>query len=146
MGYKIDFVPGKRQSQYGSDHSLYKRKADTWTQTNIDKHITIVIKSKRIKEIKLCKIWRQLHTLDFPSFYLELATIDCLKSKKYDDLANNFFAVLEFLAGDFKNKRYIDPANTNNIISDDLTMSEKQTIKTTAGKMLLKKNWDEIIW
>ena len=26
-GYKIDFVPGKRQSQYGYDHSLYKNKA-----------------------------------------------------------------------------------------------------------------------
>jgi len=30
-----DLVPGRRQHQHGDDHSLYKYKQDTWTQTSI---------------------------------------------------------------------------------------------------------------
>jgi tRNA nucleotidyltransferase (CCA-adding enzyme) len=35
-GYAIDLVPARRQSHYGNDHSLYKSKTNSWTQTNVD--------------------------------------------------------------------------------------------------------------
>lgn len=38
-GISVDLVPGKRQNGYGSDHSLYRRRADTWTKTNVVTHI-----------------------------------------------------------------------------------------------------------
>jgi len=37
-GYSSDIVPSKRQGARGDDHSLYRRKADTWTKTNVDLH------------------------------------------------------------------------------------------------------------
>ena len=39
-GYSVDLVPAKRQDAQSVDHSLYRRKADTWTKTNVNKHIT----------------------------------------------------------------------------------------------------------
>lgn len=146
QGYNIDFVPGKMQSQYGYDHSLYKNKTNTWTQTNVKTHVTHVANSNRIKEIKLTKIWRQRNNLDFPSFYLELAVIDCLSGFSSSDLSGNFRKVLGFLASDFIGRRYVDPANTNNVISDDLTFSEKQLIQRAAKVACSKGCWSEIVW
>ena len=74
-GANVDFVPGKRQDNYGSDHSLYRRKADTWTKTNVDKHVNVVAGSGRLNEIRASKIWRERHQLEFPSLYLELMVI-----------------------------------------------------------------------
>lgn len=145
-GYKMDFVPGKRQSQYGYDHSIYMNKKNTWTMTNVRTHVSHVAGSNRIKEIKLTKIWRELNKLDFPSFYLELAVINHLSGRSYADLGGNFWEVLRFLASNFINRRYIDPANTNNVISDDLSGSEKQLIRGASQAAMTKQTWGEIVW
>lgn len=145
-GYHLDFVPGKRQSQYGYDHSLYKNKLGTWTKTDVKAHVSQVTNSRRLGEIKLAKIWRELHQLEFPSFYLELVVIDCLSGRSYTALADNFWEVLGFLGSSFVNRRYVDPANTNNVISDDLPPAGKQTIELAATISRSKKNWSEIVW
>ncbi len=145
-GYKIDWVPGKRQSQYGYDHSLYKRKANSWTKTNVKTHVSNVGGSNRLKEIKLAKIWRQLYGLNFPSFYLELAAIDCLGGRSYSDLSGNFWEILRFFRDEFPTKRYLDPSNTNNVISDDLKLTEKRKVQATANISRAKKTWQEIVW
>ena len=36
----IDLVPGRRQSQWGDDHTLYRSKSQSWIQTNVAKHIS----------------------------------------------------------------------------------------------------------
>ena len=74
----MDLVPGKLQQGSTTYHSLWRRKAQTWTQTNIGLHVSTVRNSGRVNEIRLMKIWRQCHGLDFPSFYLELAVIRAL--------------------------------------------------------------------
>jgi hypothetical protein len=145
-GYNIDYIPGKRQSQYGYDHSLYKSKARSWTKTNVKTHVSWVAGSGRLSEIRLTKIWRTLHGLEFPSFYLELAAIDCLAGSSTATVSGNFWKVLGFLSSDFPTRRYVDPANTNNVISDDLTQAEKQAIKTAASNARAQTNWQTIVW
>ena len=144
-GCKVDLVPAKRQSQNGNDHSLYRSKAKTWTKTNVTTHINHVKNSNRIKEIKLTKIWRELHNLDFPSFYLEMVVIEALKGSTSVNLANNFNKVLDFLKDEFTAKIYIDPANSYNTISDDLTLSEKKLIATQAEVSRNKAYWENIV-
>jgi hypothetical protein len=94
-GYSIDLVPGKRQSQWGNDHSLYKSKTQSWTQTNVSKHVSYVQNSGRVDEIRILKVWRQLHQLEFPSFFLEMATIDALSYSRHGDLEANVCKVGE---------------------------------------------------
>jgi hypothetical protein len=145
-GCKVDLVPGRRQSQYDNCHSLYRRKANSWTQTNVSTHISYVIGSNRISEIKLAKIWRQLHNLEFPSLYLEMAVIDALKYARAGDITANFLKVLEFFRDSLVSIRYIDPANTNNVISDDLSLSEKVTVASQARISRNQQNWATIVW
>jgi hypothetical protein len=142
----VDLVPGKRQHNYGDDHSLYKRKQDTWIQTNITTHINTVCKSNRTVEIKATKIWRERHSLDFPSLFLELAVIEATKYRNYNDYDNNFWEVLKWLQTNIATVKIVDPANSNNILSDDLAYSEKKAIADMAYYSLQKQNWAEIIW
>jgi hypothetical protein len=145
-GYSIDLVPGRRQSQYGNDHSLYRNKANSWTKTNVATHIAYVKGSGRIDEIRIIKVWRQLHQLSFPSFYLELAVIDALKNARHGNLSANVLASLEHLRDKIEYVRYVDPANSNNVISEDCTQSEKRAIAAKARESRGKGSWGEIVW
>ncbi len=143
-GYSVDLVPAKRQDAYSDDHSLYRRKVDTWTKTNVTKHINYVKQGARINETRIVKLWRNQKGLDFPSFYLELSVINGL-SGKYGTLSGNVWSVFEYLRDTFMNARIVDPANTNNIISDDLTAAEKAKVKTTAEQALRATDWNQIV-
>lgn len=143
--YQIDLVPSKRQSQFGNDHSLYVSKKNTWTKTNIETHISQVVNSGRLEEIKLTKIWRNLLNLDFPSFYLELMVIDALKYRTKGDLANNFMTTLNYIAENIQTAVYMDPANTNNCISDQISLQIKINISQQASLSASKEYWSQIV-
>lgn len=138
--YDVDMVPAKRQSQYGADHSLYSNRSGTWLQTNVGTHIAQVSSSGRLDEIRLLKIWRNRRSLDFPSFYLELAAMRALNGKRQGNLAANVVTALEFVRDQLANARIIDPANTNNIISDSLDAAGKRSVGAAAAAAL-QSNW-----
>ena len=144
-GISIDIIPAKKHPGNTNDHSLYRRKAKTWTQTNVDAHINLVRDSGRQNEIRTAKIWRNLNNLDFPSFYLELVVLEALYRRGKDQLADNFLSVLKYIGDEFCDARLEDPANSSNIISDDLTDAEKAVIARAAKDSLSKKTWEEII-
>ena len=145
-GYKVDLVPAKRQSQTGNDHSLYRSKVDSWTKTNIDMHINKVRRSGRITEVTALKIWRENHGLEFPSIYLECFAIDVLAGKSLYAPANNFLYLLRCIQDEITTTRVVDPANTNNVLSDELTEKEKKLLSEQARKSLSARNWEDIIW
>lgn len=144
-GYSVDLVPGKRQNSFTTDHSLYRRKADTWTKTNVVTHINHVTAAGRQRESRILKLWRNQKKLDFPSFYLELTVIDALSGQYGGTASGNVWKVLEYLRDRFPIARVVDPANTNNIVSDDLTVADKNKIKGDAGGALKATNWSQIV-
>lgn len=146
-GLKMDVVAGVKHHILGFDHSIWKRKARTWTKTNIDEHIKHVRESGRVFDIRAIKIWRKLHGLDFPSFYLELAVIEALKGTTLlgSSPAHNFVKVMNYLQAEFEDATIRDPANGSNEVSEELTIAEKQTIKTTA-ESTLGGAWNQAIW
>lgn len=144
-GYDVDLVPAKRHDRFSDDHSLYRRRADTWTKTNVTKHISLIAGSGRTEEIRAVKLWRKQKGFDFLSFYLELTVPDALRGKQMGDLSNNVWAVFEYLRDRFPNARVVDPVNTNNVISDDLTDAEKHRVAAFAAAALAAKDWSEIV-
>lgn len=146
QGHKIDITPGKKQSGNTNDHSLYKNSTDTWTQTNIQRHINIVQSSQRVFEIKLFKIWRENHQLEWPSIFLELFVIDALKGCPIQDFAGNCVKVLNEIYLNIESKYIIDPSNTNNIISNDLSRDQKIRLKNQAYNSLQSRSWSHVIW
>lgn len=144
-GYKIDFVPAKKIDQYSDDHNLYSNRTGNWIKTNITKHISYINDYKRKKETKLTKIWRNIHSLDFPSFYIELSIISALLYKA-NDIESNFQTILGYLSTDFINARIVDPSNSNNVVSDVLFKYEKQSISDKAKESNDSTTWNNVIW
>jgi hypothetical protein len=145
-GLGVDLVPGRKQQGNTDDHSLYKRKNDSWTQTNVAQHIRVVSSSGKTDEIRALKIWRERNRLDFPSFFLELTTLDALKYSRSNSLAERVRRVLQYLGAEFPRSRVVDPANTNNVVSDDLGPEEKRLISFAAQRSLAMQNWELILW
>ncbi len=143
-GVKVDLVPAKRQNTHNDDHSLFKRKADTWTKTNVQTHIRTVSQSGCLSEIRLMKLWRNQKGLDLSSFYLELLIINALNNNYSSSLPDNTAQVLKYLRDNITTARIVDPANTNNIISDDLTLQEKTLISQAASRAL-SGSWGQFI-
>lgn len=146
QGIEVDLVPAVHYGNASGDHWLYVNKSNRErTQTNVDTHIGLVQNSGRISEIILAKIWRKNHGLDFPSFYLELAVIEALKYKR-SSLSDHFSAVLDYFADGFSSARFVDPANSANVISDDLTAAEKKSVADKAKTSRREQYWESIVW
>lgn len=145
-GTRGDLVPGKVHAGYRNYHSLYLRKRDSWTQTNVALHVSTVRDSGRRPEIRAVKIWRFLHGLDFPSLYLELFTIQSLSGRSQSNLAENVLLALRTVGTSLASIRIEDPSNTNNVLSDDLTGQEKARIASLAWQSSQQQSWGSIIW
>jgi hypothetical protein len=143
-GTKVDLVPARQQNPFTNDHSLYHKRTGTWRKTNVHKHVNLVSSCGWTPEIRLIKLWRDQKGLDFPSFYLELAVIRALRGVWYGTLSEHVLSILDYLAGNFVTDRFVDPANTANVISDDLTFAEKKRIQT-AAQLSLRGDWSGII-
>jgi hypothetical protein len=135
------------------DHTLYWRKKDSWVQTNLAEHIRLVTGSGRTQEIRALKIWRERQRLNISSFYLELTVMECLRGSRSarlgaggEGLERNIREVLRYLAEDFSRARVVDPANSNNVISDDYGAEEKRVIAMAARKALGMRRVEQIVW
>lgn len=81
----------------------------------------------------------------FPSFYLELTVINALAGQLYGTLSGNVWEVFQYLSNRFLNASVVDPANTNNIISDDLTKIEQAKIVVAAAQARKATDWSQIV-
>jgi predicted nucleotidyltransferase len=144
-GFDVDVVPAKRQDAYSEDHSLYRSKADTWTKTNVARHIAVVSGCGFRDEIRILKLWRNQRNLDFPSFYLELSIIEAMGNTYRAGLSANVLACLMYLRDRFPSARIIDPANTNNILSDEVSVIGKAMITRAAKAALSASTWTQIV-
>jgi len=145
-GLKVDVVPAKKQGPLTNDHSLWSHKHQTWRQTNIHKHIQLIVNSGRSSEIKALKVWRKVHNLELPSFPAEMFVLQALKGRPFTTPATNFLSVLEYIRDNVTSTRILDPSNSNNVVTDDLTSAEKQALRTQAQSSLLEPYWEQILW
>jgi hypothetical protein len=143
-GCRVDLVPTWPTG--GSEQILYHKEPGSPFHTNMAQHVHLITKAGRSQEICALKIWRERHTLDFPSFYLELATLLALEGERFGQLAENVFTVLRYLASRLAQAVIRDPANPDNVVSDDLTVEEKKTVAQAARQALEDDDWKRIIW
>lgn len=151
-GYSVDLVPGKQQTILTLDHSLWRRKASTWTKTNVLTHIAHVRQHGHFDETRIIKLWRDQQGLDFPSFYLELVVIAALSLSNLTLLTNlggtlssRVVSVFTYLRDKLPGARMIDPANGSNVISEELTVAGKNAIKSAAARVLQANTWAQVV-
>ena len=54
--------------------------------------------------------------------------------------------VLRFLADSFRDARLVDPANPDNVVTDDLRESDKALVTSAAQAACRAPGWEWIVW
>lgn len=144
---EMDVVPAREllQDDYSDTQrvNLYVRPKGlspaTSTQTNIQKHIdTISGKTNERKTIRLLKGWKLHHSPHIKSFFIELITI-----RAYDDNSDNLMGewerlkmVLTYIRDKVETIKLVDPANSNNVVSNTLSDTEKSNLSKDMKRIL----------
>lgn len=154
-GYDIDVVPARRvnsasyvkQAIRYNDHYLWSNKKNNRMLTNIQKHIDLVRGSGIQNIIILLKIWKYQKQIDFPSIYLELVLIDAFE--KYNacrtTLENKVLFAFDYIYKNIVDKKVVDPSNSINIISETLSLAEKEQIKQKAKEAIDATYWSDVV-
>jgi hypothetical protein len=79
-----------------------------------------------------------------PSFVLELMVIRALEGTFIWTVSGQVTRALEWLAANGETCRLEDPANTNNIVSDDLTQAERRNL-ASAAQRALAGSWENLV-
>lgn len=144
-GLKVDVIPACRD-QKSSGNVLFNKKTGTAVHTDVGQHVHLIANSGRQQEICALKIWRERNGLDFPSLYLELIVLQALEGERFGQLADNVLAVLRYLSNRFERTVVRDPANRDNVVSDDLCGDAKKAIAKAARNAIYDEDWKKIIW
>ena len=142
-GLNVDLIPACRET---SGNLLFNKRTGAAVHTDVAQHIHLVANSGRQQEICALKIWRERSGLDFPSLYLELTVLHALAAERFGQLADNVLAVLRYISTRFEQALVRDPANSDNIVSNDLSAADKKAVAKAARAALYDENWKKILW
>jgi hypothetical protein len=141
----VDVIPACRDGE-SSGNLLFNKRSGRDVHTDIARHVHLVGNSGRQQEICALKIWRERMSLDFPSLYLEATVLQALGSERFGQEADNTLAVLRYLSQRFEQAVVRDPANADNVLSNDLSAGDKKAIATAAREALYDENWKKVLW
>jgi hypothetical protein len=141
--FRIDLIPACGEHGH---NLLFNKKTGRSVPTDVAQHVHLVANSGRQQEICATKIWRERNRLYFPSFCLELAVLRALEREPFGHLADNLLAVMRFLSLRFEKAVVRDPANEENVVSNDLSPEERAAIAKAASQVLYEENWKKMLW
>src|SRR3546814_320262 len=82
-------------------------------------------------------------SIDWQSFYLELFVLDALRGARVGNVQENIVTVFRAITTSLANKRLVDPANTNNVVSNVLTADAKGAVIKSA-QVELESPWNVV--
>ncbi len=144
-GLHVDVVPGRAIDDTYRYADLYANDRDTTRRTSLKAHIDLARSGDR-DTIRLLKLWRWRHGVPVGSFVLELAAAHALAAAPAGTLEGRLERVLRFLAESFRDARLVDPANAENVVTDDLRESEKALVAAAAENSCRAPAWEWVVW
>ena len=134
--FHIDVIPGKKILKKPNYAYLYNYDNDNRFQSSVKKHISFVKKARRHDVIRLMKLWKKRKVVPLKTFILEYMVIDACKGISRNNLENQLNAALEFIYDNILSIKIADIANSQNIISNDISSEEKHRIRRLANQAL----------
>jgi len=141
-GFHIDVVPGRAQDNTYQYATLYKNGENSTMQTSIKIHIESVRDSRDI--IKLMKLWRICHSLEWKTFALEQTVLRALEGQRKNDYGRCLIKVFEFIQNNILSIRLVDLANSNNVI--EMSQPIRKSVQQAAINAIAAKYWTEVVW
>lgn len=140
---RIDVIPLRQIDNNSGDTYLYVNNTGyfekpTYKKTNYFKQLkTLQFSAKEKKIIRLLKVWKVENNLKLKSIHIEFLVKKAFEKKQIPyGIEKCLLETINFLAENIMFIKIIDPANTNNIISNSLTYKEKESISEFCYKMI----------
>ncbi len=144
--FHVDVVTGKAQDDEFYYANIYDIPRDSPRRTSLKMHIDNVREVRDV--IKLMKLWKRRHSLDWQTFAMEQTVVGALKNQDTRDLGQCLEKVLVYIKSSISNQlRLIDPANSNNSI--EIPNQKRWKIEQAANRSfdaLQKGDWESIVW
>ena len=150
-GLSIDLIPAHMSGSpslatSANERTLFDKNTGRVVRTDLQAHVQIVKQSGQLAAIRAMKIWRMRNRLTWPSFFLELSVLHALRNQTGASLGESIRCAFEYLSCGFEQAVIADPANPENIVSDQLPGAHKASIASAARKALAAQDWKEVIW
>jgi hypothetical protein len=142
-GWHVDVVPGLAQDASFEYADLWASDRASTRQTSLKRHIELARSCDR-EVVRLLKLWRARHVVPVGSFVLELAAARALRGVAGLTLEARLRRVLELLAR-LEDLRLVDPANTANVVTEDLEWGRKKVVAEMAVRAL-EAPWERVVW
>jgi len=145
-GFHIDVVPGRALDAQYYEANLHRSHTGTTLKTSLKRHIDTVRNSGRADAIRLMKLWRAQKSVPFKkNFLLELMTIEGCKGQPSNDLEAQLNAALRYIRDNILSCNVLDPANSNNSLSDDLDANTRSLIYYRADEAIKATYWSQVL-
>lgn len=138
--YHIDVVPGRAIDDTFKHAMLWQRRSRSQLQTSVKVHTDAV--SARRDIVKLMKLWKLKHGVDLKTFLLELSVLEGVKGKSTTDLEVQMIAALTWLRDQLPGARLVDPANSANVVSTNITATQRFAVSQAARNSLVDAQSD----
>ncbi len=154
----IDVVPWRFIEWSSGDAYIYQKESEKCRlKTNLDIHIDHIRTSKEHATIRIIKLLKVINGFEIKTFFLELFVIEALKDSLKTHIEEKIMEVFQYIVDNIETIQLIDPANTNNIISDQVTLSEKKRMKKIAQDLISQRDnligddeivkfWETVFW
>jgi hypothetical protein len=152
--FKIDFVPQRLQTN-GQDYSIHRTplkwgEKESRKKTNTKVHENFGRYSQSKKEmVRLLKVFKTVEQVPISGFLLERLVIRIMDNKINKLPRLNRFArfkmVVNEIANEISNARVLDPANSNNELTENLTDRKRNKIQDIFDKFISELESDSRI-
>jgi hypothetical protein len=145
LRFDVDIVVGKAQDDTFEFADLYDNKKGEVKRSSLVTHIDFIESLQPI--VRLMKIWRLHHGLNWHKLAMERSIVSVLKDKDTADYGECLKAIFLDIMSNIDTIKFIDPANSNNPIF--VSGDERAKIKEVATKSyeyLAKNLFSDIIW
>ena len=142
-GWHVDVVPGRALDDTYEYADLWASERGGTRQTSLKAHIASARNGDR-DVVRLLKLWRWRNGVPVGSFVLELAAARAL-SGFAGSLEERFARVLALLSR-LEHVRLVDPANSANVVTDDLEWPRRRAVAESASQALAADAWERVVW
>jgi hypothetical protein len=143
-GWRVDVVPGRAHDDTFEYADLWASERGAPRQTSLKRHVELARSGDR-DVVRLLKLWRVRHGVPIGSFVLELAVARALRGVAGMPLETRFRRVLDLLCR-FEEIRLVDPANSANVVTDDIEWPRKRAVAELAARAAGEASWERVIW
>jgi hypothetical protein len=142
-GWHIDVVPGRAADADFEYARLWAAEREATRQTSLKRHIAFARGLDR-DTLRLLKLWRWRNAVAAGSFVMELAAERALRGFT-GTVEERFARVLRWLAEEFEGARLVDPANSANVVSEEMEPWRKREIAGAAAAAI-SGPWARAVW